>query len=185
MTTTESATAIRNTATIERGERSGQPLLTRRGAQLLAERVADIRLRQIPEQIPLLVEHDRDERNVAQYEQLLEEADALDAFLASAEFIDVRRAAFDGHVGLGMKVQVRLTDGTTEWIQPVHPREAVLDDERISVTSPLGVALIGSQLGDEVIVEAPVGRWTCRIVAVEFDDGAVTSARASGKVAGR
>jgi len=43
-------------------------------------------------------------------------------------------------------VSVTLADGTKAWVRPVHPREAFLDDERISVTSPVGSALIGLAL---------------------------------------
>lgn len=178
-------TTIRNANTIERGERFGRPLLTRSGAQLLAERVADIRHRRLPELVPLLVEHERDERHVAEYEQLLAEADESDAFLASARILDIDAAAFDGRITLGMRVRVRLSDGSTVWVQPVHPREAVLDDERISVTSPLGAALNGSRLGDDVVVDAPVGRWTCRVLAVDLGDGVVIRAPRARKATAR
>ena len=132
------------TSTMERGERAGRPLLTRSGAQLLAERSADIRYRRLAELAPLLVEHERDERHVAEFEQVLAEADQWDAFLASADILVIDAAAFDGRIGLGTRVEVRLIDGSTAWVHPVHPFEAFLDDERISVTSPLGAALQGA-----------------------------------------
>ena len=40
----------------------------------------------------------------------------------------LRLAAAD----LGMRVEVVLEDGTTEWVRPVHPDEAFLDDERVA-----------------------------------------------------
>jgi transcription elongation GreA/GreB family factor len=161
------------TTTIERGERSGRPLLTRAGAQLLAALAADIRDRRLAELAPLLVEHERDERHVAEFEHLLAQADGWDAFLASADILEIDSAAFDGRITLGVRAQVLLVDGSIAWVRPVHPREAILDEERISVMSPLGAALIGSQLGDDVIVDAPVGRWTCRVLAVDLGDGTV------------
>jgi transcription elongation GreA/GreB family factor len=169
MTSTTSTTAI---ASDERRDRSTRPLLTRGGAQLLAERVADIRHRRLGELVPLLVEPERDERHVAEFEHLLAEADRWDAFLNSADIIDVNPSTFDGCVRLGVRVQVRLVDDSTAWVRPVHPLEAFLDDERISLTSPLGAALLGARVGDEVVVQAPVGNWTCRILAVDIETAA-------------
>ncbi|MBK9739803.1 MAG: GreA/GreB family elongation factor [Actinobacteria bacterium] len=173
------------TSTMERGERAGRPLLTRSGAQLLAERAADIRYRRLAELAPLLVEHERDERHVAEFEQVLAEADQWDAFLASADILVIDAAAFDGRIGLGTRVEVRLIDGSTAWVHPVHPFEAFLDDERISVTSPLGAALQGAQVGDDVVVHAPIGTWTCTVLAVEVGDGPVTGAPRRAKAVGR
>ena len=176
---------ISATTNTERGERSGRPLLTRSGAQLLTELAADIRYRRLAELAPLLVEHERDERHVAQFEHTLAQADRWDAFLASADILDSNPAAFDGRIWLGMRAQVRLIDGSSAWVRPVHPYEAILDDERISVTSPLGAAIHGSRLGDDVVVHAPIGTWTCRILAVDLGEGVVTKAPRRRKAAGR
>jgi transcription elongation GreA/GreB family factor len=164
------------TRTSQRANGSDRPLLTPSGALLLSERVADIRQRRLAELVPLLVEHERDERHVAEFEHLLAQADRWDALLNSADILQINPAAFDGRVELGMRVQVRLVDGSSAWVRPVHPLEAFLDDERISVTSPLGAALNGAHLGDGVFVYAPVGKWTCRILAVDFGDGDVRKA---------
>ena len=159
-----------------RGEIAGRPLLTPTGARMLEERVADIRGRRLVELTPLLVEHERDERHVAEFEQLLAEADRVDRLLGSAQILVTEPSDFDGRVQFGMRVQVRLLDRSTAWVRPVHPQEAALDDERISVTSPLGSALIGAELGDRVMVQAPVGPWACRVLAVELADGTVVKA---------
>jgi transcription elongation GreA/GreB family factor len=169
MTSTTSTIA---TASVERGERAVRPMLTRGGAQLLAERVAGIRHRRLGELVPLLVEPERDERHVAEFEHVLAEADRWDAFLNSADILDLDPSAFDGRVGLGVRVQVLLVDESSAWVRTVHPLEAFLDDERISLTSPLGAALLGARVGDEVVVQAPVGNWTCRILAVDIETAA-------------
>ena len=75
-------------------------------------------------------------------------------------------AAVQG-VGIGVRARVTLADGNTAWVRPVHPAEAYLDDERISISSPLGSALLGAAPGDVVTVEAPIGSWQCRVEAVE------------------
>jgi transcription elongation GreA/GreB family factor len=75
---------------------------------------------------------------------------------------------FDGSIALGTRALVTLADGSEEWVRPVHPREAFLDDERISVTSPVGSALIGAKPGDVVSVNAPTGLWKCSVRSTEF-----------------
>lgn len=139
--------------------------LTAEGYALIEERLADLRERRIPELRPLLVEHDRDERNVAEFEALLAEEAALQATLAEAEVVPAVRK--DGRVRLGSLVGVTLADGSTAWVRPVHAAEAALDDERISIGSPLGSAILGVFAGDKVTVEAPVGRWECTVLEVD------------------
>jgi len=43
-----------------------------------------------------------------------------------------------------------------------------LDDERISVDSPLGQAILGNKKGDRVTVIAPSGNWSALIKYVEL-----------------
>jgi transcription elongation GreA/GreB family factor len=64
-------------------------------------------------------------------------------------------------------VRVTLADGSKAWVRPVHPAEAFLDDERISITSPLGSAILGARPGDVLTVEAPVGAWECSVLSIE------------------
>lgn len=151
------------------GERGGRPLLTREGYARLEERAAEIRDERLPSMRPLLVETERDERVVAEFERLMAEASAIDSLLAASEVIDIDPVAVDGRVELGMRVQVVLEDGSTAWVRPVHPDEAFLDDERISATSPLAIALVGARTGHTVWVDAPTGAWPCQVVAIDLD----------------
>jgi transcription elongation GreA/GreB family factor len=64
-------------------------------------------------------------------------------------------------------VRLLTNDGETMWVRPVHPVEAFLDEERISSTSPLSVAILGRNEGDVVAVESPTGTWLAEIVAIE------------------
>lgn len=152
--------------TVSFGEQDGAPLLTAQGRSELIARVQDIRERRLPDMRPLLVETERDERVVAEFERLTSEADELDATIASAIVISVDPEGFDGRAGLGMRVQVRIDDEDS-WVRPVHPQEAFLDEERISVSSPLAVALMGARTGHTVWVDAPTGAWSCEVLAVE------------------
>ena len=70
-----------------------------------------------------------------------------------------------GVVELGDEVTVEFAEGETERFLLVDPVEAPLDQLRISVQSPLAQALLGRQVGDEVGVQAPGGRYRCRILA--------------------
>lgn len=148
------------------GERDGLPLLTVDGREQLLERARDIRERRLPELRPLLVGTERDERDVAEFERLLAEADALEALVGRSVALELDPAAFDGRVGLGMRVRVRINDEDS-WVRPVHPDEAFLDDERISATSPLAIALVGARVGHTVWVDAPTGAWPCEVLDVD------------------
>jgi transcription elongation GreA/GreB family factor len=67
-------------------------------------------------------------------------------------------------VEFGDEVVVEFAAGDTERYLLVDPIEAPLDDLRISVESPLAQALVGRRVGEQVEVDAPAGRYRCRIV---------------------
>lgn len=160
----------RDTSSTDRpGERAGRPQLTQAGYDQLGERAADIRDRRLPEMRPLLVESERDERIVAEFERLMAEAQGIDALLAQSDVISIDPVAVDGRVVLGMRVRVVLEDSTDAWVRPVHPDEAFLDDERISATSPLAIALMGARVGHTVWVDAPTGAWPCEVLEIDLD----------------
>ena len=70
-----------------------------------------------------------------------------------------------GVVELGDEVTVEFDADETERFLLVHPVEAPLDQLRISVESPLAQAVLGRRVGEQVEVEAPAGRYRCRILA--------------------
>ena len=70
-----------------------------------------------------------------------------------------------GVVELGDEVVVEFAAGDTERFLLVDPVEAPLDQLRISVESPLALALLGRRVGEQVEVQAPAGRYPCRILA--------------------
>ena len=69
-----------------------------------------------------------------------------------------------GTIELGDEVAVEFANDYTQRFLVVSPIEAPLDDLNISVESPLGRALVGRRVGDQVEVEAPDGRYRCRIL---------------------
>jgi transcription elongation factor GreA len=74
-------------------------------------------------------------------------------------------APVDGVIALGSRVEVA-DDGEVDAYQLVDPCEANLAEGRVSVASPVGQALMGHAVGDEVVVEAPAGQRRLRVVAV-------------------
>lgn len=88
----------------------------------------------------------------------------LEDILGKAEI--VAEPVSNGEVALGSQVKVHI-DGDEESFTIVGEPEADPSNAKISHTSPLGQALIGKKVGDEVEVEAPVGQITYRIMNVE------------------
>ncbi len=52
----------------------------------------------------------------------------------------------------------------------VGPGEEDYDQNKILMTSPIGLALVGKQIGDEVTVPIPRGTLKLRVVKIAFDD---------------
>jgi transcription elongation factor GreA len=161
MTQTRTSTRTRARAT------KPPTVLTPGGRARIAERIASIRQQRLADMLPLLVERERDERVVAEFERLLLEASTLEAVLAEAEVMSDDASSFDGRVAPGMRVRIALADGSQEWVRPVNAVEAFLDEERISLTSPLAVALLGARVSHVVWVDAPAGPWACTILDID------------------
>lgn len=72
------------------------------------------------------------------------------------------------HVSMGTKVTVQEEGEEDTWeIAIVGSQEANPVQDRISDESPLGKALYGHGVGDEVVVEAPEGNIKYKIVAID------------------
>lgn len=145
---------------------STSTVLTSEGAELLSERIRQIRNVTIPSYRELLSEPERDERIVAEFERLQGEIERLEALLAHSTVIDPTKARRDGVVRLGSRVLIQTPDGK-EYVRVVDIAEAFLDDERISSDSPLSRSLLGARVDEFVEVVAPRGVWTARILEVD------------------
>lgn len=144
--------------------RKGEVLLTPDGRKLLAARMAELAGEVLPSMRPLLVEDERDERVVADFERAQAEHDRLGVLLDTAGTIDT--GTLGDKVALGSRVTILDGDGESRIVRIVDPVEAFLDDERISSSSPLAQALVGHGAGDQVQVAAPAGNWTATVVSV-------------------
>ena len=78
----------------------------------------------------------------------------------------LENGANDGKIGVGCRVTVHI-EGDEEQFHIVGAPEASPLDKKISIESPLGVALSGKSVGDEVTIEAPVGKLTYKIIKID------------------
>ncbi len=77
--------------------------------------------------------------------------------LANSEIID-QIPTFSGIVGFGSTVTLKNADnGETVTYQLVGPEESDIRSGKISVTSPLGKALIGKEINEEIVFQTPGG----------------------------
>jgi len=86
--------------------------------------------------------------------------------IANAKVIDPDTVAKDT-VRFASRVLLENLDSEEEVeYMIVGQEESDLDQGRISVTSPLGQALIGKKPGDEVVINAPGGKRTYELVEI-------------------
>lgn len=90
---------------------------------------------------------------------------ALESMLSSAVLIDGHRP--QGVVSLGSKITIKEPGSKPESYTLVGAAEANPKDGLISNESPLGKALLGRKIGDDVKVNAPSGTLSFRVVAID------------------
>ena len=83
----------------------------------------------------------------------------LRARIESAVVIDEDAAAASGSVAVGSKVEIEDERGERMQVE-------ISSVGGVSPESPLGRALLGAGVGDEVEIEAPRGSWRARIVQI-------------------
>jgi len=92
----------------------------------------------------------------------------LDSRIGRAEVIDPAELTNKDRVTFGIKVTLEdLDTGETVSYQLVGPDESEPENGLISITSPIGRALIGKELDDDVVVQAPGGKR--EFVVLEID----------------
>lgn len=94
----------------------------------------------------------------------------LQATLESARVVTPDPAQ-QGRAFLGAWVTLEDEDGETVRYRLVGPDEADAKRGLVSVESPLGRALLGKEVDDEVPVERPRGRITYTVVALDYGSG--------------
>ncbi len=78
--------------------------------------------------------------------------------------------ARDGRAYFGAWVEVEDGEGNETRYQLVGPDETEAERGRISVDSPIGRALLGRRVDEEVRVQRPKGEISYLIVAVDYED---------------
>lgn len=92
----------------------------------------------------------------------------LDSKISRAEVIDPAKLTNKERVTFGITVTLEdLDTGDTVSYQLVGADESEPENGRISITSPIGRALIGKEVDDDVVVQAPGG--TREFVVLEIN----------------
>jgi transcription elongation factor GreA len=93
----------------------------------------------------------------------------LEYRLSMAEIIDPSTLSHD-RIAFGAKVRLlKVETDEEETYQLVGPDESDVAQKKISVYSPLGHALLGKQVDDSVMVEAPKGVIEYEVLEIFFD----------------
>lgn len=93
----------------------------------------------------------------------------LESELSGAQVIDVSKLNPGGKVVFGATVTLYDVDADSETTyQIVGDLESDIKQFRIAITSPIARAMIGKEVGDEIVVNAPAGELTYEIVDVKY-----------------
>jgi transcription elongation GreA/GreB family factor len=134
-------------------------VLTPEGQRRLAVRAAWLATELVPR-----LAHNQAGWASGEYERAVNELARLTRILGQARTTDELPPEDPAVVEFGDEVVVEFAAGDAERFLVVDPIEAPLDDVRISAESPLAQALIGRRVGEQVEVNAPAGRYRCRIL---------------------
>ena len=152
--------------------------LTARGAEQLRRELEDLKSVQRPRVIAAIAEarahgdlKENAEYHAAKDQQGFIEGriSEIEDRLGRAEVIDPAKLAAGGKVVFGATVQLVNVDSDEEvTYQIVGVDEADIKQGRLSFRAPLARAMIGREVGDQVLVPAPGGEQAYEILAVEY-----------------
>ena len=137
--------------------------LTTRGRQEISERIAEARSH-------------GDLRENADYDAAKNEQGLMEARIRKLQHLldtaEVREASDSGAVEVGSVVTVtRAADGGEMEVFVAPPENKVPGFVLASPSSPLGGALLGATVGDDVAYEAPGGTFTVTVTAIRPYEG--------------
>ncbi len=152
--------------------------LTARGAEQLRRELEDLKSVQRPRVIAAIAEarahgdlKENAEYHAAKDQQGFIEGriSEIEDRLGRAEVIDPTRLAAGGKVVFGATVTLVNVDTDEEvTYQVVGMDEADIKQGRVSFRAPLARAMIGREVGDQVLVPAPGGEQVYEILAVDY-----------------
>jgi len=114
-------------------------------------------LRENKEYIDIQTEKEFYEAKVRQLEDLLDRAEIIDESKISTKT-----------VGIGTAVTLKLDKSNEELqFELVSQAEVALEENKISIHSPLGKALIGHKRGEKIVIDSPSGKLAYKILAIQ------------------
>ncbi len=148
-------------------------ILTKKGLNKLKKELEDLKHKKRPE----IAERIRQAKELgdlsenAEYHQAKDEQSFIEGRVLELEHLIktceiAEENTNNDEVGVGSKVTVS-KDGATLNLTIVGSTEADPSNGRISLESPIGEALLGKKVGDEVEVELPAGVNKYRVVNIE------------------
>ena len=156
---------------------SGKVPITARGAEKLRAELKELKSVARPRVIEAIAEarEHGDLKENAEYHAAREQQSFIEGriseingMLGNAQIIDVTAIQPTGKVIFGTTVElIDEESGEEITYQIVGEDEADIKQKMISVTSPIGRALIGKEEGDVVEVKAPAGVRSYEIVSVQ------------------
>ena len=153
--------------------------MTMRGAEALRNELKKLKTESRPNVIKAIAEarghgdlSENAEYHAAREQQGFIEGriNEIEAKLSTAEIIDTSKLTNTGKVVFGAVVELEEQDGAHRvTYQVVGEDEADIRSGRISITSPIARAVVGTSEGDVVDVAAPGGIRSYEIVAVKYE----------------
>jgi len=102
-----------------------------------------------------------------EYQFLQKKIAEIEEMIKNSEIIDVNRSGFTT-IEFGCVVTLLNLDTDEEVVYTVvGPYESDIEQAKISITSPLGRALMGKSVGDEVVFSAPGGQRTYEVIKID------------------
>ncbi len=151
--------------------------LTREGLKKLEEELdylRTVRRQEVAKRLHEALEEGGDVLENAEYEDAKNEQAfvegrilTLETILNNAVLIEENGPADSVRIGSRVTIVEDGGEGTEETYHLVGSAEADPRHGRISNESPLGRALMGRKVGDQVVVNAPAGVLTFRVVAIQ------------------
>lgn len=136
------------------------------------EHLRTVRRQAVAQRLRAVLEEEQDILENAEYEDAKNEQAFVEGRILTLETIlknvvIIEEGGSADRVGIGSRVTVAEEKEEPETYHIVGYAEADPKMGRISNQSPLGQALLGHRVGDEVIVNAPDGILRFRIIAIE------------------